>query len=93
VYWSKSLKEFAAMLQAGRALVTCEGGPMHIAAAVGTPQVVLWGQDTPIEVWHPWGVAHTILGGRGPVESIGLAEVLAALESLPAGRTPAPEGR
>ncbi|MFH1058308.1 MAG: glycosyltransferase family 9 protein [Pseudomonadota bacterium] len=93
VFWAKSLKEFAAMLQAGRALVTCEGGPMHLAAAVGTPQVVLWSQNTPIEVWHPWSKAHTILGGRGPVEAIALDEVLAALADLAPGAAPAPRER
>lgn len=86
VFSSSHLKEFAAMLAAARLVVTCEGGPMHLSAAVGTPQVVLWGQGTPREVWHPWGVSHTILGGRGPVSQIELAEVLAAVERLTRGR-------
>jgi len=85
VFSSPRLKEFAAMLAAARLVITCEGGPMHLSAAVGTPQVVLWGEDTPMEVWHPWEVSHTILGGRGPVSQIGLAEVLAAVERLTAG--------
>ncbi len=82
VYCSASLKEFSAMLARGRVVVTAEGGPMHLAAAVGRPLVVLWGKDTPQEVWRPWGAAHRIVGGRGPVADISLEEVLAALEDL-----------
>lgn len=81
VFWSASLKEFAALLAQARAVVTAEGGPMHIAAAVGAPVVVLWG-NTPIEVWHPWGVAHRIVGGRGPVAGVGVDELLSALDEL-----------
>ncbi len=92
VYCSPHLKDFAAMLAAARLVITCEGGPMHLTAAVDTPQVVLWGQDTPMEVWHPWGVAHKILGDRGPVSQIGLAEVLAAVDQMTDGRGNASAG-
>jgi ADP-heptose:LPS heptosyltransferase len=81
VFWSASLKEFAAMLAQARAVVTAEGGPMHIAAAVGAPLAVLWG-NTPPEVWRPWGVAHRIVGGRGPVQAVGVDELLSALDDL-----------
>ncbi|MBI5523086.1 MAG: glycosyltransferase family 9 protein [Desulfarculus sp.] len=91
VYWSQSLKEFAALLARGRAVLTAEGGPMHLAAALGRPLVVLWGR-TPIEVWHPWGVDHRIVGGHGPVSQVSPAQMLAALEDLLAAQ-PAPAGR
>jgi len=81
VYWSASLKEFAALLARGRALVTAEGGPMHLAAALGIPLVVLWGR-TPRQVWHPWGVTHRIVGDQGPVSGITPAEVILALDDL-----------
>ncbi len=81
VYSSPSLKLYLAMLARARVFITAEGGPMHMAAAVGAPMVVLW-SDTPIEVWHPWGVAHRIVGGRGAMTQVGVAEVMAALEQL-----------
>jgi ADP-heptose:LPS heptosyltransferase len=81
VFWSVSLKEFAALLARGRALVTAEGGPMHLAAALGLPLVVLWGK-TPRKVWHPWGVAHRIVGHGGPVDTIAPGQVLMALDDL-----------
>ncbi|MFH1033191.1 MAG: glycosyltransferase family 9 protein [Pseudomonadota bacterium] len=84
VYFSPSLKEFAALLERGRALITAEGGPMHLAAALDRPLVVLWGK-TPRKVWHPWGVAHRIVGDGGPVSAIETAQVLTALDDLLAG--------
>lgn len=54
VFCSPSLKDFAAMIAAGRVFITPEGGPMHFAAAVHKPQVVLW-SSTPLYNWRPWG--------------------------------------
>ena len=89
VFWSRSLKEFAALAERCRVFVTAEGGPMHLAAAAGAPLVVLWG-TTPLEVWRPWGVAQRILGAKGPVGDITVEEVLEAIGSLgrPAESTP-----
>lgn len=42
-----SLKEFGALLQRADALLTCDTGPMHIAAALQTPLVVLSGAADP----------------------------------------------
>jgi ADP-heptose:LPS heptosyltransferase len=41
------LLELAAILQGARAAVTTDSGPMHLAAAVGTPLVVLFGPGDP----------------------------------------------
>ncbi len=78
LFCSPSLKEFAAMLGLARLVVTAEGGPMHLAAAVGAPLVALWGGNAP-EVWRPWGVAHTIVGGLGPVAKVSLEQMLQAV--------------
>jgi ADP-heptose:LPS heptosyltransferase len=37
-----------------------DSGPMHLAAAVGTPVVGIFGSSNPRR-WHPWGVAHRVL--------------------------------
>lgn len=42
-----SLKEFGALLEGAGALLTCDTGPMHIGAALGTPLVVLSGAADP----------------------------------------------
>ena len=42
-----SLKEFGALLERADALLTCDTGPMHVGAALGTPLVVLSGAADP----------------------------------------------
>ena len=42
-----SVKEFGALLGRADAFLTCDTGPMHIAAAMGTPMVVLSGAADP----------------------------------------------
>jgi ADP-heptose:LPS heptosyltransferase len=37
-----------------------DSGPMHLAAAVGTPAVVPWGSSNSV-VWRPWSVAHRVV--------------------------------
>ena len=82
VFCSPSLKDFAAAIAAGRAFITAEGGPMHFAAAVHRPMVVMW-SSTPLCNWRPWGVPCEVLGATGPIEPITVEQVLAALNRLP----------
>ena len=42
-----SVKEFGALLERADALLTCDTGPMHVGAALGTPLVVLSGAADP----------------------------------------------
>ena len=43
-----------ALLERARGLVTVDSGPAHAAAAVGCPQVVLFGKALP-SLYRPWG--------------------------------------
>jgi ADP-heptose:LPS heptosyltransferase len=45
-----------ALLERADALLTVDSGPAHAAAAVGCPQVVLFGKALP-SLYRPWGVA------------------------------------
>lgn len=45
-----------ALLERAAGLVTVDSGPAHAAAAVGCPQVVLFGKASP-SLYRPWGVA------------------------------------
>jgi ADP-heptose:LPS heptosyltransferase len=45
-----------ALLSRATALVTVDSGPAHAAAAVGCPQVVLFGRASP-SLYRPWGSA------------------------------------
>jgi ADP-heptose:LPS heptosyltransferase len=53
--------EFCALIEAADVVITNNTGPMHIAAAVKTPVVVLFALTNPPEQWHPWRVEHRLL--------------------------------
>lgn len=55
-----TLLQLTALIQRSRLFVGNDNGPMHIAAAVGTPVVALFGSSDP-KVWGPWGEGHAIL--------------------------------
>jgi heptosyltransferase-3 len=48
-----SLKELAALTKAASVFVGVDSAPMHIAAAVGTPTVALFGPSGDRQ-WGPW---------------------------------------
>ena len=57
---SLSLKELAALTAHARAFVGVDSAPMHMAAAMQTPTVALFGPSSEV-VWGPWGVVHRIV--------------------------------
>ena len=64
-----------------RPFVTVEGGTMHIAAAVGAPQVVLWSY-TSLDNWRPWSGDALILESGGDVRRIEVDRVMEAVTGL-----------
>lgn len=53
--------QLAEVLKNCNLLISCDSGPVHVAAAVGTPVVgVYTARDYP-ECWYPWGKQHIIL--------------------------------
>jgi heptosyltransferase I len=55
-----SLPELAALLRQARLLISADSGPMHLAAAVGTRCVGLFGPTRP-EACGPYGPGHAIV--------------------------------
>ena len=55
-----SLSELAALTARARGFVGVDSAPMHIAAAMGTPAVALFGPSGEIR-WRPWMVAHRVV--------------------------------
>jgi heptosyltransferase-3 len=49
-----SLKELAALTARARLFIGVDSAPMHIAAAVGTPAVAIFGPSG-ADLWGPWG--------------------------------------
>lgn len=93
-----SLKELGALIARARLSICVDSVPMHLAAAVGTPVIALFGPSNERE-WGPWRVPHRIVStdfscrpcrldgcGGGKVAeclvSLTTNEVMAAVESL-----------
>lgn len=55
-----TIPELAELLRGARLYLGNDGGPMHLAAAVGTPAVVPWGSSDS-KRWSPWKVAHRVV--------------------------------
>ncbi|MBI5520045.1 MAG: glycosyltransferase family 9 protein [Desulfovibrio sp.] len=56
-----ALRETCAILAQARALVTGDSGPMHLATAVGTPVVALFGPTAKVWGFYPSGPFDTVL--------------------------------
>ena len=77
-----SLKQLAALLRTCQTLVSNDSGPVHVAAAVGTPTVTLFTGRRPAATplrWGPRGAGHVILAGPHPEMPISVEEVIAAV--------------
>jgi len=91
-----TLKELGALIAQARFLFGVDSAPMHLAAAVSTPAVALFGPSGVFN-WGPWGAGHLVIqkdwdcvpcgkdGCGGSKESrclkeITVAEVLEAME-------------
>ncbi len=55
-----SLRELAEIYRHARLVITTDSGPMHIAAAVGTPTLALFGPTDPRRT-GPYGPAHRVI--------------------------------
>ena len=98
------LTEFAAVISAARLLVSNNSGPVHIAAAVGTPVVDLYALTNPQHT--PWQVPHRVLfhdvscrwcyksicpqGHHDCLRLLSSAEIVNAAAELLAPRRPSP---
>jgi len=60
-----TLRELAAALKSCRLLLTNDSGPMHLAAAVGTPVVVPFGSTSPEMTGPTWSAGAQILRAPG----------------------------
>lgn len=54
-------RESAAVLARSKLFLGVDSGPMHLAAAVGTPCVAVFAARNRPRVWFPWGDQHEVL--------------------------------
>jgi heptosyltransferase-3 len=95
------LKELAALIGRAELFIGMDSAPLHIASAMGTPAVVLFGPSGEIE-WGPWQVPHRVLVSRHScrpcghagcgggersdcIETIPVAAVMDAVDALRTG--------
>lgn len=83
-YKTAQLRELIAILSIADVVVCCDGGAMHIAAALGKPVVTIWGSTNPAR-WRPWETRHIILQDESrKVEKVSAKAALDAVEKLSA---------
>jgi heptosyltransferase III len=66
-----SIKELGALVARARLFVGVDSMPMHLAAAMGTPTVALFGPSGEIE-WGPWDVAQRVVTSAHACRPCGL---------------------
>ncbi len=86
-----AVPRLVALLERACGLITVDSGPAHVAAAVGCPQVVLFGKAS-TSLYRPWGVSGADvkvltgqIDGEPDMLGIGVAEVLSAWDALRLG--------
>jgi len=75
------LTQLAALFARARVLVSNDSGPVHLAAAVGTKTVVLFGASSPAtgpRRWGPWGAGHGVIW-KPSMEAITVEDVYEAV--------------
>jgi heptosyltransferase-3 len=65
---SLTLKELAALTARARAFVGVDSAPMHMAAAMGTPIVALFGPSSEV-LWGPWAKVWRVVASKDPRHS------------------------
>ena len=79
-----SLKELGAVLKKASLLISCDSGPVHVASAVETPVVALFGESRPggsSKRWGPYGRRHVVVG-KPKVTDITVGEVFEAASGI-----------
>lgn len=49
-----TILQLASLIKRARLFIGNDNGPMHIASAIGTPVIALFGSSDPV-IWGPWG--------------------------------------
>jgi ADP-heptose:LPS heptosyltransferase len=75
-------RESAAAMRHGLFFLGHDGGPMHLAAAVGIPCVAVFGPHNMPKWWHPMGPRHHVIHNMNGIQEIRPTEVLEAIERL-----------
>jgi ADP-heptose:LPS heptosyltransferase len=75
------LAEVKSLLAGASLFAGNDSGPAHMAAAFGTPALVIFGATDP-RIWGPWKSASQTVVARGSIYSIEVTAVIEALDRL-----------
>ncbi len=73
-----SLGRMAALIAEARILVSVDTCATHMASAVGTPCVALFGAGDP-DIWRPYGEGHVVLRTQADLDCLGCKQARCAL--------------
>jgi len=71
-------RETAAVLGQARVFAGHDSGPLHLAAAMQTPCVGVYGGNNPAHRWHPYGAGHMVLRDPRGIDHIHPDQVIEA---------------
>ena len=80
-----TLQQLAALLRDAALVIAADTGPLHLAAALDTPVVGLFG-PTDARRNGPWCQLERCISGRGSMDDISVDEVAVMVEAVLAGR-------
>jgi heptosyltransferase-3 len=75
------LEQVKSLIAEASLFIGNDSGPAHMAAALDVPLVVMFGPSDSV-IWGPWKAPAETLVARGPIDSIEVEQVLAAVERL-----------
>jgi len=72
-YAGTALLPLTGLYRRCRAVLSCDSGPRHLAAAVGIPTLTVWGPELPSR-WHPYSLErHPLVKKEVPCRPCGLS--------------------
>lgn len=80
-FCSSDLLDLAAMFSLAKTVITVDGGPTHLAAAVGSKMICLIEENMSVR-WYPWKVKHKLVIFKENINSICLPQIIKALNEL-----------
>lgn len=81
LFGPNELFDFVALIKQSRLLIGSDSAPIHIAGAVGTPSIALYGIEDP-GVWHPYSEDHYAIRKSNDVNDITFADIKAYVDSV-----------
>lgn len=78
---TESVLDLAEILKRSVALISADTGPMHLAAACGTPCIAIFGPKNPI-VYRPYGSGHHVLRKGDSTMAVESDDVIQALREI-----------